>query len=124
MNLIYEKESYAIQGAFFEVYKNMGNGFLESVYQEALAKEFELRKMLFQEQCELKLYYKAIPLKQTYKPDFICYDKIIIEIKAVSKLAKEHEAQLLNYLKITGIKVGFLVNFGHFPGVEIKRLAL
>ena len=80
--------------------------------------------MPFQEQCELKLYYKAIPLKQTYKPDFICYDKIIIEIKAVSKLAKEHEAQLLNYLKITGIKVGFLVNFGHFPGVEIKRLAL
>lgn len=124
MEIIYKDEAYAIQGACFEVYKTLGSGFLEAVYQEALAQEFRLQNIPFEEQCELKLQYKNIPLHQTYKPDFICFDKIIVEIKAVSTLAPEHEAQLLNYLKITNMRLGLLVNFGHYPKVEIKRFAL
>lgn len=124
MEIIYKDEAYAIQGACFEVYKTLGSGFLEAVYQEALAHELKLRNIPFQEQRELKLQYKNIPLHQTYKPDFICFDKIIVEIKAVSALAPEHEAQLLNYLKITNMRLGLLVNFGHYPKVEIKRFAL
>ena len=124
MEIIYKDEAYAIQGACFEVYKTLGSGFLEAVYQEALAQEFRLQNIPFAEQCELKLQYKNIPLYQTYKPDFICFDKIIVEIKAVSTLAPEHEAQLLNYLKITNMRLGLLVNFGHYPKVEIKRFAL
>lgn len=124
MEIIYKDEAYAIQGACFEVYKTLGSGFLEAVYQEALAQEFRLQNIPFAEQCEQKLQYKNIPLHQTYKPDFICFDKIIVEIKAVSTLAPEHEAQLLNYLKITNMRLGLLVNFGHYPKVEIKRFAL
>ena len=124
MEIIYKDEAYAIQGACFEVYKTLGSGFLEAVYQEALAQEFRLQNIPFAEQCELKLQYKNIPLHQTYKPDFICFDKIIVEIKAVSTFAPEHEAQLLNYLKITNMRLGLLVNFGHYPKVEIKRFAL
>ncbi len=124
MEIIYKNDGYAIQGACFEVYKTIGCGFLEAVYQEALAKEFQLSGVPFQEQVELKLQYKNFPLRQTYKPDFVCYGKIIVEIKAVSELAKEHEAQLMNYLKITGMRLGLLVNFGHSPKVEIKRFAL
>lgn len=124
MEIIYKDEAYAIQGACFEVYKTLGSGFLEAVYQEALAHELKLRNIPFQEQRELKLQYKGIPLHQTYKPDFVCYDKIIVEIKAVSDLAPEHEAQLLNYLKITNMRLGLLVNFGHYPKIEIKRFAL
>ena len=124
MEIIYKDEAYAIQGACFEVYKTLGSGFLEAVYQEALAQEFSLQNIPFAEQCELKLQYKNVPLHQTYKPDFVCFDKIIVEIKAVSALAPEHEAQLLNYLKITNMRLGLLVNFGHYPKVEIKGFAL
>lgn len=122
--ILYEAESYKIRGACFEVYKTLGNGFLESVYQEALAKEFRLRKIPFREQKPLKISYKGEILEQTYKPDFVCEDKIIVELKAVSALSNEHEAQLIKYLKITGMRVGFLVNFGHFPQAEIKRMIL
>jgi len=124
MEIIYKDEAFAIQGACFEVYKTIGCGFLEAVYQEALAKEFQLSGVPFREQVELKLRYKNFPLKQTYKPDFVCYEKIIVEIKAVSELAKEHDAQLINYLKITGMRLGLLVNFGHYPKVEIRRFAV
>lgn len=124
MEILYKEEAYSIQGACFEVYKMLGCGFLEAVYQEALAKEFSLCQIPFAEQQELNIKYKGITLKQTYKPDYICYGKIIVEIKAVSELAKEHEAQLINYLKITGIRLGLLVNFGHYPKVEIRRFAL
>ena len=124
MEIIYKEEAYAIQGACFEVYRTLGTGFLEQVYQEALAREFELRKLQFQEQCELKLQYKGLALRQTYKPDFICFDKVIVEIKAVSDLTSEHEAQICNYLRITGLRLGLLVNFGHYPKLEIKRFAL
>ena len=124
MSLIFEEESFAIRGACFEVYKTLGSGFLEAVYQEALAQEFRLQNIPFQEQCELMLQYKGIPLKQTYKPDFVCFGKIIVEIKAVENIAPEHEAQLLNYLKITGYPLGFLVNFGHYPKIEVRRFVL
>ena len=124
MSLIFEEESFAIRGACFEVYKTLGSGFLEAVYQEALAQEFRLQNISFLEQCELMLQYKGIPLKQTYKPDFVCFGKIIVEIKAVENIAPEHEAQLLNYLKITGYPLGFLVNFGHYPKIEVRRYVL
>lgn len=122
--LLYEKETYDILGACFQVYKEMGCGFLEPVYQECLKIEFEYRKIPFRSQPELKLTYRNRELEQKYKPDFICYDKIIVELKAVSKLIDEHRAQVLNYLNATGFKLGLLVNFGHYPKVEHERLIL
>ncbi len=121
---LYKDESYLIRGACFEVYKEKGNGFLEPVYQECLEKELALQGIPFKAQAPLKLFYKGDPLKQSYIPDFICYGKIILEIKAVKKLTDEHRAQLLNYLKATGLKLGFLINFGHHPCIEIERIAL
>jgi len=122
-SFLYKEESYIIRGAIFEVYKEMGPGFLEAVYQECLTKEFILQNIPFHAQTQLHLNYKGERLQQTYRPDFICYDKIIIEIKGVKNLTPEHQAQLLNYMKATDIKLGFLANFGHYPQVEIKRLA-
>ncbi len=121
--LLFKEESYAIQGAIFSVYNEMGCGFLEAVYQECLEKEFTERSIPFHAQFDLKLHYKGSELRQTYKPDFICFDKIILEIKAVKALAPEHAAQLLNYLKATGLELGLLVNFGAYPKTEIKRIA-
>ncbi len=118
----YKEECYAIQGAVFEVYKTLGCGFLEAVYQESLELEMKTRQIPFVAQQELHLNYKGAQLKQTYKPDFICYGAIIVELKAVSVLASEHEAQLLNYLKATNLQLGLLVNFGHYPKAEIKRM--
>jgi GxxExxY protein len=118
----FKEECYAIQGAIFEVYKTFGCGFLESVYQESLELELRLRQIPFVAQPVLFLNYKGVQLQQTYKPDFICYGQIIMELKAASNLASEHEAQLLNYLKATNFKLGLLVNFGHYPKVEIKRI--
>lgn len=122
--IIYKDESYAIMGACFEVYKEMGCGFLEPVYQECLEKELMIRKLPFHPQMELNLRYKMEPLNQKYKPDFICYEKIILEIKALKALNDEHRAQVHNYLKATGYKLGLLVNFGHFPKVEYERIVL
>ena len=122
-DLIYEDLTYQIRGALFEVYKDKGCGFLEDVYQECLEIEFELQKIPFTAQPLLGLIYKGRTLRKQYVPDFICYEKIIIEIKSVKKLADEHRAQLQNYLKATGFKLGLLVNFGHHPQVEIERIA-
>ncbi len=121
--LLFKDESYTIQGAIFEVYKEMGCGFLEAVYQECLEKELAKRGISFRAQVDLQLNYKGELLRQTYKLDFICYDKIIVEIKAVKELASEHKAQLLNYLKATGLELGLLINFGSYPKVEIIRMA-
>ena len=121
--LLFKQECYAIQGAIFDVYREMGCGFLEAVYQECLEKEFRLRQLPFEAQKELVLSYKGEQLAQTYKPDFICYDKIIVELKAVKEIAAEHKAQLLNYLKATGLELGLMVNFGAYPKVEIVRIA-
>ncbi|MBP7830334.1 MAG: GxxExxY protein [Kiritimatiellae bacterium] len=116
------KETYAILGACFEVYNIKGCGFLEPVYQECMEIELGLRQIPFIPQRKLKLTYKGHVLRQSYEPDFACYDKVIVELKAVSKLTDEHRAQLLNYLHATGYEVGLLVNFGHFPGLEYERL--
>ena len=121
---LYKDESYAIRGACFEVYKEIGSGFLEAVYQECLAKEFATKDIPYAAQAPLRLYYKGDLLTQGYAPDFICYDRIIIEIKAVKELADEHRAQLINYLKATGHQLGFLVNFGHHAGIQIERIVL
>ena len=122
--LILEDETYAIRGACFEVYKEKGSGFLESVYQECLELEFHLQGIPFVARPELRLTYKGMPLAQKYVPDLIVFEKVIVELKAVRELTDQHRAQVLNYLKSTGIQVGLLVNFGHFPKVEIERFAL
>ena len=124
VHLIYEEEAYAIRGAVFDVYKEMGSGFLEAVYQECLEKELNLRNIPFESQKELLLTYKGDELKQTYKPDIICYEKIIVELKAVRELAAEHKAQIFNYLNATGLKLGLLVNFGAHYKVEIERIVV
>ncbi len=122
--LIYEEETFAIRGAVFEVFKEMSNGFLESVYQECLEKELTARQIPFWAQPELKLMYKGQLLQQTYKPDLICYDKIVVELKATQDISAEHRSQALNYLKATRLKLGLIVNFGHYPKVQIERLIL
>jgi GxxExxY protein len=122
MPLLYEQETYQILGACFEVYKEKGCGFLEAVYQECLEIEFQLQGILYVPQKELKLTYKGRPLVKTYNPDFLVFDKIILEMKALSALADDHRAQLHNYLKATGLRVGLLVNFGHYPKVEHERI--
>lgn len=121
--VLFPEESYAIQGAIFDVYREMGCGFLEAVYQECLEKEFRSRQLPFEAQKELVLSYKGEQLAQTYKPDFICHGKIIVELKAVKEIVPEHKAQLLNYLKTTGLELGLLVNFGAYPKAEIVRIA-
>ena len=120
--IILEEETYAIRGAVSDVYREMGCGFLETVYQECMEKELRSRNIPFVAQQELQLFYKDETLKQTYKPDLICFDKIIVEIKAVKEICDEHRAQLHNYLKATGMNVGLLVNFGHYPKATIERV--
>lgn len=122
--MLYEELTYEIQGACFEVYRTMGCGFLEAVYQECLEIEFTECGIPFESQKELDLEYKGKRLKQRYMPDFVCHGKIIIEIKAVDKIASEHKAQLLNYLNATGMRLGLLVNFGHHPKIEWKRMII
>jgi len=122
-DIIYKEESYRIMGCCFEVYQEKGCGFLEAVYQECLEIEFELQGVLFFPKPSLALAYKSRPLTQRYAPDFICLEKIILEIKAVSTLVDEHRAQVQNYLNATGFALGLLVNFGHFPKVEWERIA-
>ena len=120
--LLYGDESYLIRGAVFEVYREMGCGFLEAVYQECLQREFCKQGIQFVSQAELILFYKQEKLQQIYKADFICYGKIIVELKAAKELTNEHRAQLHNYLKATGLSLGFLVNFGHYPKAIIERV--
>ena len=122
--ILYKEESYRVMGACFEVYKEKGCGFLEAVYQECLELELGWQGIPFRPQAELKLAYKGHPLKQVYYPDFICFDKIIVEIKAVSALVDENRAQLHNYPKATGYRLGLLVNFGHYPKAEYERIIL
>ncbi len=122
--ILYADESYEIVGSCFNVYKGMGCGFLEPVYQECLEIEFAFQKIPFEAQKELQIKYRDQILKQTYKPDFLCYNKIIVEIKAASKITDEHRSQILNYLHSTGFKLGLLVNFGHHPKLEYERFVL
>ena len=123
-DLIYPDESDRIIGACFEVYNRLGCGFLEPVYQEALAIELEYQGIPFLAEPKLKLTYRDRTLSKTYNPDFICFEKIIIEIKALSSLTDKHRAQTLNYLHATGFELGLLVNFGDHPKVIHERIAL
>lgn len=121
--LIYEKESYAIIGACLEVYNDKNCGFLEPVYQECLEIEFEYQRIPAIAKPSLTLSYRGRILTQSYAPDFVCFERIIVELKAVSALVDEHRAQLLNYLHATGFELGLLVNFGHYPKLEYERIA-
>ncbi len=102
----------------------MGTGFLEAVYQECLGLEFAERGIPFRATASLRLDYKGASLRQTYSPDFICFDTVIVELKAVRELAPEHRAQILNYLKATGLRVGLLVNFGGSGRASVERLVV
>ena len=121
-DLIFKDECYAIIGACFEVYKDKGCGFYEPLYQECLAIEFEHCGIPAIAQPGLSLEYRGRILNQKYFPDFICYDKIILELKAVTQLADEHRAQVLNYLKAGRFELGLLINFGHYPGLQYERI--
>jgi GxxExxY protein len=120
--LLYEEETYKINGCIYEVYKQLGNGFLEAVYQEALEYQLNKDNVPFESQKNINIYYDEKPLDQFYKADLVCYDSIIIELKAVKILTNEHKAQIINYLKATKFKLGLLVNFGSYPKVEIQRI--
>jgi GxxExxY protein len=122
--IVFKEESYRIIGACFEVFKEMGSGFLEPVYQECLEMEFTLQSIAFKPQAELGLRYKGRVLQQKYIPDFVLYDKIVLEIKAARDLADVNRAQVHNYLKATGFRVGLLVNFGHHPDLQYERIVL
>ncbi len=123
-SLFMEEESYAIRGAVFEVYREMGVGFLESVYQECMERELRIRGIPFEREKELALDYKGVRLDQTYRPDFLCYGSIILELKCIRRLQAEHRAQVLNYLRASGLRLGFLVNFSTFPKAIIERFVL
>ena len=120
-NLIYKEESYQIIGACMEVHKTLGCGFLEPVYQEALSIEFQKQNIPFEKEKILSIIYKDIELEKKYIADFVCFSKIIIELKALSALTSEHESQVINYLKATGFKLSILVNFGE-ESLKYKRI--
>jgi GxxExxY protein len=122
MEIIHKDESYSIMGACFEVYREMGCGFTEPIYQECLELEFAIQAIPHQANRRLKLNYKGRRLKKVFEPDFVCYELIVVEIKALSRLTNKHRAQVLNYLKATGLKLGLLVNFGSYPKVEYERI--
>lgn len=119
--LILQDEVYAIAGAAMEVYYTMGSGVLEPVYQEALAIEFRRRGVSFEAEKELNLYYKGTRLDKKYIADFVCFEQVVLELKVIPRLTNIEEAQLLNYLKITKMRVGLLANFGSRPKLEWKR---
>jgi GxxExxY protein len=121
-DLLYKEEVYAIVGAAMDVYNDLGPGFLENVYQEAMEMEVDIRKIPSKPFQEIHIKYKGRQLKKLYIADLVCYDKIIVEIKAMDRLTLREEGQLINYLKATGMKVSVLINFGHYPNLEWKRL--
>jgi len=115
-----DQRTYKIIGAAIEVHKELGSGFLEAVYQEALEKEFTYQEISHDSQPQVRIEYKGKPLKKKYEPDFICYDEVIVEIRAMDKLSSNEYAQIINYLKATRLKVGLLINFGS-KSLEHKR---
>ena len=121
-NLIYEEESYKIVGACFEVHKILGCGFIEAVYQEALEHEFDIQNIPYEREKILQIEYKGITLNKKYEADFVCYDKIIVELKAQRELTSIDESQILNYLSATEFRLGLLVNFGE-TSLKFKRFA-
>ena len=122
--LLYSDETYAVIGAAMEVCYRLGCGFAEPVYQEALGLEFGLRGIPFVAQTKLRLKYKDFVLKKFYRADFVCFDRVIVEIKAESSLISIDWAQVMNYLKASGYRVGLLFNFGSAPTLEKKRIII
>ena len=119
--LLYPKESYAIIGAAFEVHRQLGCGFTEPVYQEAFAEELRLREIPFEREKVFTVVYKGKSLTKEFRADFVCYNKIIVELKAVSDFVEEHYAQVYNYLKASGMQLGLLINFSKTT-LEHKRI--
>ena len=120
--LVYPEECYEIIGACFEVYKEKGNGITEGIFQECLELEMEMRGIPFSAQAPLAMSYKERRLRHRFVADFICFDRIVVELKAVEMLVDEHRAQMLNYLHATGLRLGLLVNSGHQPQLEWQRM--
>ena len=118
--IILKQESYNIIGAALDVHKTIGCGFTEPLYQEALEEEFLLRGIPYVREKEFHVTYKGKLLEKVFRPDFVCYDKIIVELKAVTEITDEHQAQVYNYLKATGMPLGLLINFGKVS-LEYKR---
>jgi len=123
MTLLFENETHNIIGACMQVHQKLGCGFLESVYQEALHYEFEQNAILYKEFPTLEIFYKNIVFSKKYIPDFVCFDKIIVELKVSKSISDEHYAQVLNYLKATKLKLGLILNFG-CSSLEFKRVIL
>lgn len=122
--LIYKEECYGIVGACFEVYKEKGCGFLEAIYQECLELELDMQGIPFVPRKPISLTYKERPLRHSLNPDFVCYEKIVVELKVATNLIDEHRAQVLNYLHATKFRLGLLINFGHHPKLEYERIVL
>jgi GxxExxY protein len=118
-----DPRTFAILGAAFEVHKQLGNGFLEAVYQQALVREMTARDIPYRAQAELPIRYKGEVLQVSYRADFICFDSVVVELKALTRLGDVEAAQVLNYLKATGHTTGLLLNFGA-PRLEYRRLSL
>jgi GxxExxY protein len=123
MEILFKEESYAIVGAAMEVHRTLGKGFLESVYQESLGVEFKKRQIPFCREHLLELFYKGDKLSKYFVADFICFEKIVLELKSVSFLTNDHEAQVFNYLKATKLNLALLINFGA-NSLQYKRIVL
>ncbi|MBP9993851.1 MAG: GxxExxY protein [bacterium] len=122
--IYYRQESYDIVGAAMRVYNTLGHGFLESVYQEALEIELERAEIPFVREKNLRVFYDGIELNKTFKADYVCYDCIIVELKAIQNIDNASRSQLYNYLRVTGFKLGLLFNFGCSSKLEYERIVL
>lgn len=122
--ILYRKECFDLVGAAMEVYNEIGSGFLEAIYQEALERELLLREIPFTREVGISIFYKGKPLKKHYLADFVAYEKIILELKAIAKITDTERSQVINYLKGTGFRLGILINFGNTKGLEWERLVL
>ena len=123
VELLFREESYKIIGAAMEVHKELGAGFLESVYQEAFELELQKQEITYKREALLNIFYKGQKLNKRYAADFVCYNKIVVKLKALGELSTDHEAQVLNYLKTSELKLGLLINFGS-KSLQYKRLVL
>ncbi len=120
--LVFRDEVYAVVGAAIEVHRELGAGFLEAVYQEAMERELACRKIAFESQRELVIHYKGQPLGKGYVCDLLCFDNVLVELKAMDRLTGREEAQVINYLKSSGLSIGVLINFGSHGKLEWRRL--
>ena len=116
------EEGYALMGAAFEVHNVLGGGLAEEIYQQSLELELGLREIPYRRKQQLQVYYKGALLDVKYVPDFVVYDRIVVELKSLSSLCGEHEAQLMNYMRVTRSPIGYLINFGPIGKLEYKRI--